>query len=388
MPIIRALRAMDQPVIAAVNGVAAGAGASLAFACDLRLAAPEARFVLAFGRIGLVPDCGATWFLPRLVGLVAGRRDRARRRSGRRPRRPRDRARPRVVPADELLGRGAGAGATGWRPGRPQALGWTKPPWSAAWSTDLETALEEEARLQGLAGATRDHAEGLAAFREKRAPRFTGRVTAYGVATRGACRPSAPGRCRRLLPNERSWARVPTERSLGEGVAGCRDGTSARDRGRRQHAVPGAWLRGDQRAGHRSGARHPGGEPVRPRRVEAGRPVGDRGADGGAVRERPPTPPLAAAISGPDAMDGIAPATVTPDRARPRPCRGRDRRHRAGQRLRPRMAVADPGAARRDRSPARRLRAPVPDGHRRGRRRAAPSSRSTRPSPLPSCSPR
>ncbi len=67
-PIIRRLRAMDQPVIAAVNGVAAGAGASIAFACDLRLAAPDARFVLAFGRIGLVPDSGATWFLPRLVG--------------------------------------------------------------------------------------------------------------------------------------------------------------------------------------------------------------------------------------------------------------------------------------------------------------------------------
>ena len=67
-PIIKALRSMGQPVIAAVNGVAAGAGASLAFACDLRIAAEEARFVLAFGRIGLVPDSGATWFLPRLVG--------------------------------------------------------------------------------------------------------------------------------------------------------------------------------------------------------------------------------------------------------------------------------------------------------------------------------
>src|SRR6187200_877957 len=67
-PIIRVLRSMGQPVIAAVNGVAAGAGASLAFACDLRVAAEEARFVLAFGRIGLVPDSGATWLLPRLVG--------------------------------------------------------------------------------------------------------------------------------------------------------------------------------------------------------------------------------------------------------------------------------------------------------------------------------
>jgi 2-(1,2-epoxy-1,2-dihydrophenyl)acetyl-CoA isomerase len=69
-PIIRALRSMPQPVIAAVNGVAAGAGASLAFACDLRIAAEGARFVLAFGRIGLVPDSGASWFLPRLVGAA------------------------------------------------------------------------------------------------------------------------------------------------------------------------------------------------------------------------------------------------------------------------------------------------------------------------------
>ena len=67
-PIIAAMRAMDQPIVGAINGVAAGAGASLAFACDLRVAAETASFVLAFGRIGLVPDSGATWFLPRLVG--------------------------------------------------------------------------------------------------------------------------------------------------------------------------------------------------------------------------------------------------------------------------------------------------------------------------------
>ncbi len=67
-PIIAAMRRLDQPIVGAINGVAAGAGASLAFACDLRIAAEGASFVLAFGRIGLVPDSGATWFLPRLVG--------------------------------------------------------------------------------------------------------------------------------------------------------------------------------------------------------------------------------------------------------------------------------------------------------------------------------
>ena len=67
-PIIAAMRRLDQPIVGAINGVAAGAGASLAFACDIRVAAEGASFVLAFGRIGLVPDSGATWFLPRLVG--------------------------------------------------------------------------------------------------------------------------------------------------------------------------------------------------------------------------------------------------------------------------------------------------------------------------------
>ena len=67
-PMIAAMRRLDQPIVGAINGVAAGAGASLAFACDIRVAAEGASFVLAFGRIGLVPDSGATWFLPRLVG--------------------------------------------------------------------------------------------------------------------------------------------------------------------------------------------------------------------------------------------------------------------------------------------------------------------------------
>ena len=172
-PIIRALRSMGQPVIAAVNGVAAGAGASLAFACDLRIAAAEARFVLAFGGIGLVPDSGATWLLPRLVGsaraaemMLVGD-----------PISAEDALRiglvSRVVARDELMPL-ARELAERIATGAPLALALTKGAMERAATTDLETALEGEATLQGIAGASADHAEGLAAFREKRTPRFTG----------------------------------------------------------------------------------------------------------------------------------------------------------------------------------------------------------------------
>ena len=172
-PIIRTLRSMDQPVIAAVNGVAAGAGASLAFACDIRLAADDARFVLAFGRIGLVPDSGATWFLPRLVGsakaaelaLIGDPVDAAEAlRLG---------LVSRVVPGDRLMAE-ARALADRLAQGAPLALSLTKSALQRSLTIDLDEALEGEAKLQGIAGASADHAEGLAAFREKRPPRFTG----------------------------------------------------------------------------------------------------------------------------------------------------------------------------------------------------------------------
>jgi 2-(1,2-epoxy-1,2-dihydrophenyl)acetyl-CoA isomerase len=172
-PIIRALRSMGQPVIAAVNGVAAGAGASLAFACDLRIAADEARFILAFGRIGLVPDSGATWFLPRLVGTARAAEialvgD---------PINAEEALRmglvSRVVPVDQLMTQ-ARELADRIAAGAPLALALTKGALDRAATIDLETTLEGEATLQGIAGASADHAEGLAAFREKRAPRFTG----------------------------------------------------------------------------------------------------------------------------------------------------------------------------------------------------------------------
>jgi 2-(1,2-epoxy-1,2-dihydrophenyl)acetyl-CoA isomerase len=172
-PIIRALRSMGQPVIAAINGVAAGAGASLAFACDLRIASDTARFVLAFGRIGLVPDSGASWFLPRLVGVAKATElalldD------------PVDAAEAlrlglvsKVVTASELMAE-ARTMAHRLAAGAPLALALTKEALERSMTIDLAEALEGEAKLQGIAGASADHAEGLAAFREKRPPRFEG----------------------------------------------------------------------------------------------------------------------------------------------------------------------------------------------------------------------
>ena len=172
-PMVRALRDLPQPVIAAINGVAAGAGASLALASDLRIASVDARFVLAFGRIGLVPDSGLTWLLPRLVGAaraaelalvgdpLGANEALAIGLVGR------------VVPAAELLP-AAHALADRIAEGPPRALAMTKRLLEAGWSTDLDEALEAEAAAQGLAGASADHAEGLAAFREKRPPRFSG----------------------------------------------------------------------------------------------------------------------------------------------------------------------------------------------------------------------
>jgi 2-(1,2-epoxy-1,2-dihydrophenyl)acetyl-CoA isomerase len=172
-PLVRAIIGLDKPVIAAVNGVAAGAGAALAFACDLRIAAESASFVLAFGRIGLIPDSGATWLLPRLVGL------------GRATElmllpEPITAARAldvglvnRVVSGDALADEATGMART-LASGAPRAVALTKRAIQQALASSLEATLDYEASLQGIAGRTNDHAEGLAAFVEKREPRFSG----------------------------------------------------------------------------------------------------------------------------------------------------------------------------------------------------------------------
>ena len=172
-PLVRAMRALDKPIVGAINGVAAGAGASLAFACDLRIAAESASFVLAFGRVGLIPDTGATWLLPRLIGEARARElallgD---------PLSAREAERfglvARVVP-DADLATEARALASRLAAAAPRAVALTKRAFDAGWAATLPEQLELEADLQGEAGATADHAEGIAAFLERRPPRFTG----------------------------------------------------------------------------------------------------------------------------------------------------------------------------------------------------------------------
>ena len=173
-PLIRAMRDLDKPIVGAINGVAAGAGASLAFACDIRIAAASATFLVAFGRVGLVPDSGATWLLPRLIGgakaaELALTND---------PLSATDAERfglvARVVPDDEVVAE-AQALAVRLAAGAPRALALTKRAFEQGWGASLDEQLEREADLQGEAGATADHGEGMSAFLERRAPRFRGR---------------------------------------------------------------------------------------------------------------------------------------------------------------------------------------------------------------------
>ena len=172
-PIIRQMRALDQPIVGAINGVAAGAGAALAFACDIRLASQVATFRLAFGRIGLVPDSGATWFLPRLIGQARA----AELALLDEPLSAADAERiglvSRALPADTLMAE-ARAVALRLAALAPKALALTKHALDRSWTIGLDAALDDEAVRQGIAGATADHQEGIAAFLEKRQPRFRG----------------------------------------------------------------------------------------------------------------------------------------------------------------------------------------------------------------------
>jgi 2-(1,2-epoxy-1,2-dihydrophenyl)acetyl-CoA isomerase len=172
-PIILQLRTMEKPVIAMVNGVAAGAGASIAFACDLRIASQKASFLQAFVKVGLIPDSGACWLLPRLAGYgramelaMLGEKIDA------------DTALRyglvnRVYPEEQLkteteaLARQLAQGPTA-------AIGLMKRAMNRAMTVDLEAFLDYEAHLQEIAGRTDDYTEGVSAFLEKRAAQFSG----------------------------------------------------------------------------------------------------------------------------------------------------------------------------------------------------------------------
>ncbi|HUN25100.1 MAG TPA: 2-(1,2-epoxy-1,2-dihydrophenyl)acetyl-CoA isomerase PaaG [Steroidobacteraceae bacterium] len=173
-PLVLALRELPLPVIAAVNGVAAGAGANIALACDLVIAARSAVFVQAFCRIGLVPDCGGTWILPRLLGparalglALLGERLSA------------EQAAEwgliwRCVDDGELAST-VDALARGLAAGPARALALTKRLLYESSSRPLAEQLAAERDAQRELGTTSDFIEGVTAFVEKRAPRFSGR---------------------------------------------------------------------------------------------------------------------------------------------------------------------------------------------------------------------
>lgn len=165
---------MNAPVIAAVNGTAAGAGMSLACACDLVLAAESAKFTMAYTRVGLTPDGSSTYFLPRIVGLKRALELTLTNRLLSAQEAQAWGIVTKVVP-DAHLQAEADALAAQLAAGATSALGAAKRLLHSGWSETLETQMEHETQAIAARAHTADGREGVAAFLEKRAPQFTGR---------------------------------------------------------------------------------------------------------------------------------------------------------------------------------------------------------------------
>ncbi len=172
-PLILQIRRMEKPVIGAANGLAAGAGASLILSTDIKVAAQEAKFISAFVRVGLAPDSGITYFMPRFLGLSLALEHAWT-------------AKP--ITAEEALRFGwvnrvvsqaevvvaAKEMAAELLKAPPRAVALTKRAMNRSLENDLESQMEYEAQLQEILGKTKDHQEGVAAFLEKRAPQWRG----------------------------------------------------------------------------------------------------------------------------------------------------------------------------------------------------------------------
>lgn len=172
-PIVQRIRKMDKPVLAAVNGVTAGAGLGLALACDLRAASDKATFHEAFIKVGLIPDAGTSFWLPRIlgpgkameVGLLGEPIDAAKAMSL---------GLVNWVFPENIFMREVAKIAERLAKGPTKAMGLTKRALNRAVVVDMDSALEYEMYLQDIAGRSRDHVEGVKAFFDKRDPDFTG----------------------------------------------------------------------------------------------------------------------------------------------------------------------------------------------------------------------
>lgn len=172
-PVIRRIRKIEKPVIAAVNGVAAGAGANMALACDIVIATESAKFIQAFSQIGLIPDSGGTYLLPRLVGM--------------------GKAAALAFLAERITAKEAAEMNLIWKWVEDtsfndfvkqtsnklatlptKGIGYTKRLFNESWTNNIDTQLDREEEIQSQAGQTNDYKEGVAAFLEKRKPNFSG----------------------------------------------------------------------------------------------------------------------------------------------------------------------------------------------------------------------